>query len=100
MKRCIPYLIAVALVTRIGSTEFSGVGTIPKLDFEVVYVGADVPNASLYDTIQINLGINLSSATLPSTMATAIRTNATSHGLTVPAGSVIIWTHGRDYEPL
>ena len=93
MKRALFWLLAVAIVVQYGADP-GLVGSNYILPATIIYVGNDVPGT--IRTIQTDLAIptTVTSSTLQSSIATAVRSNATSLGLTVPAGNVWMtaWT--------
>lgn len=83
--------MARALVSQF-EQAFLKAGT-PTLQFGVVYAGVDVTNGFLKKSVEIDIsGIN-TLADLSTTVAAAVRTQATVLGLTVPVNQVLLPTY-------
>lgn len=80
---------ARALVREEAEIYYSGNG-IYRAEYNVVYAGNDVPGNVAYSSVSINIDSTTAVASIATILATAVRTQATGLGFTVPANQVFV----------
>ena len=90
--KLISSFLAIAIVLQYG--DGNSVPPNYLLRVELMYVGSDVPGTIWRITTNLSIVNTITAATLQAALATAIRTDATSRGLTVGANNVWMpaWT--------
>jgi hypothetical protein len=89
-KHLLFYLFALAIVWHPSEIDSVSSTTITA-NYDVVYMGTDVPKGYLSQTVQLTGSpLGLSTSTINAGVAAGVRAQAVGDGFTVPANNVIM----------